>query len=100
MDLTETLIFEALQHRQGDQAHSHAPTWILDQILPQHRARPMVTVVDEHPHTLSFLGSVNGVRARHLGVSRFGQSGSLEDVYRHHGIDRDSQVQAVLDLLV
>ncbi|WUG76164.1 hypothetical protein OG828_47280 [Streptomyces sp. NBC_00457] len=33
-----------------------------------------------------------------LGVTRFGQSGSLEDVYREHGIDADSIVRAALDL--
>lgn len=29
----------------------------------------------------------------------FGQSGSLEDVYRHHGLDTDSIVRAALDLV-
>jgi pyruvate dehydrogenase E1 component len=34
-----------------------------------------------------------------LGVSRFGQSGSLEAVYQYHGIDTDSIVRAALDLI-
>ena len=34
-----------------------------------------------------------------LGVSRFGQSGDLADVYRYHGIDADSIVRAALDVL-
>jgi pyruvate dehydrogenase E1 component len=34
-----------------------------------------------------------------LGVSRFGQSGAIDDVYRYHGIDTDSVVQAALDLI-
>jgi pyruvate dehydrogenase E1 component len=38
------------------------------------------------------------VRVAHLGVSRFGQSGDLDDVYRHHGLDTDSIVRAGLDL--
>jgi pyruvate dehydrogenase E1 component len=33
-----------------------------------------------------------------LGVSKFGQVGSLDDVYRYHGIDTDSVVRAALDL--
>ena len=33
-----------------------------------------------------------------LGVTRFGQSGALDDVYRYHGIDADSIVRAALDL--
>jgi len=34
-----------------------------------------------------------------LGVSKFGQVGSPDDVYRYHGIDTDSIVRAVLDLI-
>jgi pyruvate dehydrogenase E1 component len=33
-----------------------------------------------------------------LGVTRFGQAGGLDDVYRYHGIDTDSIVRAALDL--
>ena len=47
---------------------------------------------------LAFLAGIQGVPARHLGVSRFGQAGDLADVYRYHGIDEDSMVRAVLDL--
>ena len=31
-------------------------------------------------------------------MTRFGQSGDLDDVYRHHGLDTDSIVRAALDL--
>jgi pyruvate dehydrogenase E1 component len=89
------LLYEALQSRQG---RSEAPSWILDQAFPAHRATPLVTVLDGHPHTLAFLATVHQVRSTGLGVTRFGQSGALEDVYRHHGIDTDSIVRAALDL--
>jgi len=89
-------LFDAVQGRNGQ---SDDPSWILDQILPRERSAPMVTVLDGHPHTLAFLAGVNGVRSRHLGVSNFGQSGDLQDGYRHHGIDTDSIVGAALDLL-
>ena len=59
----------------------------------------MVTVLDGHPHTLAFLAGVHGVRATHLGVTRFGQSGDLDDVYRYHGLDADSIIAAALDLV-
>ena len=39
------------------------------------------------------------VPATHLGVTRFGQSGDLDSVYRHHGLDVDSIVGAALDLV-
>jgi pyruvate dehydrogenase E1 component len=59
----------------------------------------MVTVLDGHPHTLAFLAGVNGVRATHLGVTSFGQSGDLDSVYRYHGLDVDTLVGAALDLV-
>ena len=89
------LLFDAVQSRQGLGA---APSWILDQVFPADRAAPMVTVLDGHPHTLSFLSSINRVPSKSLGVSNFGQVGSLDAVYRYHGIDTDSIVRAVLDL--
>ena len=90
------LIFQALQARQG---RGSGDSWILDQLFPAERAAPMVTVLDGHPHTLSFLGNINQVRTTALGVSRFGQAGELEDVYRYHGIDTDRIVRAALDIL-
>jgi pyruvate dehydrogenase E1 component len=89
------LLFRALRARQG---HGESPVWILDQAFPADRAAPLVTVLDGHPHTLAFLGGVNQVPAVTLGVTKFGQSGDLEDVYRYHGIDADSMVRAALDI--
>lgn len=89
------LLFRAVQARRG---RDDAPSWILDQLLPADRARPLVTVLDGHPHTLAFLATVHRVDHLALGVAGFGQSGSLEDVYRHHGIDTDSIIGAALDL--
>ncbi|WTE43449.1 pyruvate dehydrogenase [Streptomyces sp. NBC_01622] len=89
------LLYRAVRARQG---HEAAESWILDQVFPADRATPLVTVLDGHPHTLTFLATVNRVPTTALGVTRFGQSGSLEDVYRHHGVDADSIVRAALDL--
>jgi pyruvate dehydrogenase E1 component len=90
------LLFRALQSRSG---RSDGSGWVLEQTLPADRAFPMVTALDGHPHALAFLATVRGVRATHLGVSGFGQSGGLEEVYRLHGLDTDAQVQAALDVL-
>jgi pyruvate dehydrogenase E1 component len=89
------LVFEAMQARAG---RGPGESWVLDAVFPARRATPLVTVLDGHPHTLAFLAGINQVRAAHLGVSRFGQSGDLDDVYRHHGLDVDSIVRAGLDL--
>ncbi|OZD79062.1 pyruvate dehydrogenase [Rhodococcus sp. 05-2256-B2] len=88
-------LYRALQARQG---HGDAESWILDQLLPADRATPMVTVLDGHPHTLAFLATVNRVASTSLGVSNFGQVGSLDEVYKHHHIDTDSIVGAALDV--
>ena len=90
------LLFRALRARQG---HDDGGSWILGQAFPASRATPLLTVVDGHPHTLAFLATINQVPHTALGVTRFGQSGSLEDVYAYHGIDTDSLVRAALDLV-
>ncbi len=54
----------------------------------------LVTVIDGHPATLGWLGSVMGHRTRSLGVEHFGQTGTLQDLYRHYGIDAQGIIQA------
>jgi len=94
------LLFRALRARQGLAAHGGPPgePWILDQAFPATRATPLVTVLDGHPHTLAFLATINRVPHAALGVAQFGQSGSIEDLYRDNGIDTDSIIRAALDL--
>jgi pyruvate dehydrogenase E1 component len=92
------LIFQALRARQGLDAPM-GETWILDQAFPAARATPLVTVLDGHPHTLAFLATINRVPHAALGVAQFGQSGSIEDLYRYNGLDTDSIIRAALDLV-
>ena len=47
----------------------------------------ILSVIDGHPATLAWLGSVHGHRCRALGVEHFGQTGIIADLYRHYGID-------------
>ncbi|MEA2859031.1 MAG: pyruvate dehydrogenase component [Methylobacteriaceae bacterium] len=72
-------------------ARSHAERLLAD--LPSHCA--LVTVIDGHPATLAWLGSVYGHRTRSLGVEHFGQTGMVADLYRHFGIDAQSIAKAV-----
>ena len=90
------LLFQALRARQGLQAETE--TWVLDQAFPATRATPLVTVLDGHPHTLAFLATINRVPHAALGVAQFGQSGSVEDLYRYNGLDTDAIIRAALDL--
>ncbi|MGQ0574196.1 MAG: transketolase-like TK C-terminal-containing protein [Pseudonocardia sp.] len=91
------LLFDAVQARGG--RDGKAESWVLDAAFPARRAAPMVTVLDGHPHSLAFLAGINQVRAAHLGVTRFGQSGDLAEVYRYHGLDADAIVAAALDVI-
>ena len=50
----------------------------------------LVTVIDGHPATLSWIGAVHGHRVESLGVEHFGQSGNIPDLYRHYGLDADT----------
>ena len=61
-------------------------------MLPDHAG--LVTVIDGHPSTLSWLASVRPHRIVPLGVERFGQSGDLLDLYREYGLDADAIVDA------
>jgi pyruvate dehydrogenase E1 component len=90
------LVHRALRARGG---LGEGDDGVLDDLFPPERAAPLVTVLDGHPHTLSFLAAVNGTAVASLGVADFGQSGDLEDLYRHHGIDTDTIVGAALDLI-
>ena len=72
---------------------------ILDELFPADRAAPIVSVIDGHPHTLSFLSAIQAAPIACLGVSDFGQSGDVDDLYRHFGIDADTIVGAAADLL-
>jgi len=90
------LIFRAQQARRGLTAGDDL---ILDQLFPPERRTPLVTVLDGHPHALAFLSGVTDTPIACLGVHDFGQSGDVDDLYRHFGIDTDTIVGAALDLL-
>ncbi len=58
----------------------------------------LVTILDGHPSTLAWLGSVARHRVAPLGVSRFGQSGDIQDLYRAYALDVDAIVTAAARL--
>ena len=71
-------------------ATSHIERLLAD--VPTHCG--LVTVIDGHPATLAWLGSVMGHRTRSLGVEHFGQTGTISDLYRHYGIDAQAIIGA------
>ena len=62
---------------------------------PCRPALRLVTVLDGHPATLSWLGAVARHRVVALGVERFGQSGDIPDLYREYRLDTQAIVDAV-----
>jgi pyruvate dehydrogenase E1 component len=91
------LVFRSWMQR-GSRASGEG-SGIVEELFPASRPAPLVTVLDGHPHTLSFLAGVRGDRTRCLGVTEFGQSSGLEDAYALHGIDTGSIADAALSLL-
>jgi pyruvate dehydrogenase E1 component len=77
-------------------ARSHVET-LLD-TLPN--TCTIVTVIDGHPATLSWLGSVCGHKTIPLGVEHFGQTGTIDDLYRHFRIDRTAIADTVRALTI
>ncbi len=64
---------------------------LIDKLLGQlARDARLVTVTDGHPAALSWLGGVRGHRIAPLGITQFGQSGDIPDLYRVYGIDADA----------
>ena len=53
-------------------------------------------MLDGHPATLAWLGAVMGHRVAALGVERFGQTGTIADLFRWHGIDAQAIVGAAV----
>jgi pyruvate dehydrogenase E1 component len=90
------LVFRALQARHGLAEGEEA---ILDELFGADRVAPIVSVIDGHPHTLSFLSGICGSPIACLGVADFGQSGDVEDLYRYFGIDTNTIIGAAIDLL-
>ncbi len=80
--------------RGNRSARSHIET--LFEGLPRNCL--IVTAIDGHPATLSWLGGVAGHRIVSHGVEHFGQTGTIGDLYRHFGLDRQALAQSVLAL--
>ena len=83
--------------QRGDGDASSALETLLAPLAPD---AALVTVLDGHPATLSWLGGVCGHRVQSLGVEHFGQSGDIEDLYREYRLDTDSILDACAAALV
>ena len=82
---------QRMRLRGNTSACSYIETLLSD--FPAHAK--IITVIDGHPATLSWIGSVLGHQTIPLGVEHFGQTGTIRDLYRHFGIDAESILQKI-----
>ena len=71
------------------------PSHVESLLAPLSPNAQIITVIDGHPLALSWLGGVRGNRVRPLGVTRFGQSGDIPDLYREYRIDSEAIIDAL-----
>ena len=72
----------------------------LDTLLPiADRGVPGITLLDRHPLTLAWLGSLLGAPVKPLGVVNFGETGALQELYHKHHIDTDAILAAIVQVL-
>ena len=62
------------------------------------RPRPL-PLLDGHPLTLAWLGTVFSAPVKPLGVVQFGQTGSVQELYHQHRIDTDAILTAIVQIL-
>ncbi|MEM6887610.1 MAG: transketolase [Pseudomonadota bacterium] len=78
------------QSAQRQRAHGNtgATSHVEKLLASVPREASLLTVIDGHPATLSWIGGVHGHPTISLGVEHFGQTGTVADLYHHFGIDR------------
>jgi len=79
---------------------SGGPSHIETLLAPLAPGAGLVTLIDGAPASLSWLGGVRGQRVSPLGVDRFGQTGTLPDLYRAYRLDVDAIVEAAAELFL
>jgi pyruvate dehydrogenase E1 component len=89
-----------------DLAATHAkhggggPSHVERLLAPLSPEAGLVTLLDAAPASLSWLGGVIGHKVSPLGIERFGQTGSLPDLYREYRLDVEAIVEAAAELFL
>ena len=81
---------------QGERTPSHIEQ-LLSGLSP---TAGLVTLADAAPASLSWIGGVRGQRVAPLGVERFGQTGSLADLYAAYRLDGAAITEAAAEILL
>ncbi|MBF95760.1 MAG: transketolase [Pelagibacterales bacterium] len=64
------------------------------------RSVPVITIIDGHSSSLSWIGAVKGQKVIPLGVNNFGQSGDLNELYQISEIDLNSIVDRIAKFIL
>lgn len=101
LDITsQDRLFHAWRGSLNDAARTASrpvdPGHISEIIRPEERRSPIVTVHDASPHSMAWLGSAFGQRVIPIGVDRFGESGTIRDLYWAMGFLPEQIVNAAL----
>ena len=81
--------------KKTDDLKPHIET-ILENISKQ---TPIITIIDGHSSSLSWIGAVRGHKVFPLGVNKFGQSGDLKEVYEDTNIDFKSIIDSIARII-
>ncbi len=83
-----TTVMTGAAVREPSQLHRMVPT--------AERRYPVISVHDAASHSLAWIGSALGTRQYTLGVDRFGESGTISELYEATGISAGNIVNAAL----
>jgi pyruvate dehydrogenase E1 component len=95
----DRLFHEWRQNRTNSSRNLRQPdsTIHLENLIhPEERDLPIVTVHDASSHAMSWIGSAFGQRVVPVGVDRFGESGTIEQLYEAFGLLPDQIVNSAI----
>jgi pyruvate dehydrogenase E1 component len=93
-------LYRSWIHSQRTRTRGSEACHIERLLAPLPAGAGLVTILDGHSATLSWIGAVKRHRVVPLGVERFGQSGSIADLYHAYGLDADAIIGAAARLCV
>ncbi len=76
------------------------PAHVEKLLAPLSPSAGLITILDGSPASLSWLGGVCGHRVSPLGLDRFGQTGTLQDLYREYRLDSEAIIDAAAELFL
>ncbi len=82
--------------QDGENVKSHIENML--EIISPHI--PIITVIDGHSAALSWLGGVKGNTIFPIGISNFGQSGKVEDIYEKYQLNSNNIIKTIASAIL